>query len=196
VPATLREQAWRNVALPIGAGQTISQPYVVALMTEALGLGGGERVLEIGTGSGYQAAVLAELGAEVISIERNSRLAAAAADRLRELGYGRVAVHAGDGTAGWPAAAPYDRIIVTAAAPRTPPPLRQQLRPDGGRMVIPVGDANEQTVVVVERRGEAFAERRLAPVRFVPLIGRAGWAAPIQENGHRGGEARGTRHEA
>jgi protein-L-isoaspartate(D-aspartate) O-methyltransferase len=195
VPARHRDQAWRNIALPIGAGQTISQPYVVALMSEALALAGGEHVLEVGTGSGYQAAILAELGAVVDSIEQDRRLAAAAAARLHELGYRRVAVHVGDGTLGWPDRAPYDRIIVTAAAPWIPPPLRRQLRPDGGRLVLPVGDAREQTIVVVERQGDSTLEHRLTPVRFVPLIGQAGWAAPIQKNGHRGGEARSATDE-
>ena len=186
VPEENRAEAWANAALPIGAGQTISQPFVVALMTEALALRGPERVLEIGTGSGYQTAILAELAAEVVSVERHAELAAGAERLLRELGYRNVAVHVGDGTAGWADAAPYDRIIVTAAGPRVPPPLLAQLRADGGRMVIPVGEPHDQHLVVVDRDGDQTRETSLGPVRFVPLIGRAGWAARIQENGRHG----------
>ena len=187
VPEAERGEAWANVALPIGAGQTISQPFVVALMTEALALRGPERVLEVGTGSGYQTAILAELAAEVVSVERHPELATEAEPTLRQLGYHNVAIHVGDGTTGWPDAAPYDRIIVTAAGPRVPPPLLAQLHEDGGRLVIPVGEPDDQQLVVVERQGDRTRERRLGPVRFVPLIGRAGWAARIQENGHHGG---------
>ena len=185
VPEASRADAWANVALPIGAGQTISQPFVVALMTAALGLRGGERVLEVGTGSGYQTAILAELAAEVVSVERHAALATGAEALLRELGYRNVAVHVGDGTTGWPEDAPYDRIIVTAGGPRVPPPLLDQLVPAGGRMVIPVGEPHEQHLVAVDRHGDQVQERSLGPVRFVPLIGRAGWAAQIQENGHQ-----------
>ncbi len=187
VPAASRDQAWANVALPIGADQTISQPFIVALMTEALRLTGRERVLEVGTGSGYQTAILAELAAEIVSIERHPALATAAAARLRELGYQNVTVQVGDGTTGWPAQAPYDRIVVTAAAPWVPPPLLAQLSPHGGTIVIPVGERPDQTLIAVERHGKTTRERALAQVRFVPLIGRAGWAARIQENGHGGG---------
>lgn len=190
VPPAVRDRAWENHALPIGDGQTISQPFVVALMTEALDLRGGERVLEIGTGSGYQTAILAELvgGAEerpgtIISIERHAALAAAAGRILDELGYDNVAIHVGDGSTGWPAVAPYDRIIVTAASPRLPQPLLDQLRPDGGRLVIPVGPAEDQYLVAVERDGDRYAEHPLGPVRFVPLIGRAGWPPVMQANG-------------
>ena len=186
VPEAVRPDAWANVALPIGAGQTISQPYVVAIMTAALRLRGPERVLEIGTGSGYQTAILAELAAEVVSVERHASLAAGAAALLRDLGYANVAVHVGDGTTGWAEAAPYDRIIVTAAGPRVPPPLLAQLNPAGGRIVIPVGEPHDQMLVAVERDGEQIHEQPLGPVRFVPLIGRAGWAAQMQENGHHG----------
>jgi protein-L-isoaspartate(D-aspartate) O-methyltransferase len=188
VPAASRAEAWANAALPIGNGQTISQPFVVALMTEALRLTGGERVLEIGTGSGYQTAILADLlpAGEVVSVERHAPLAAGAEALLRELGYRGVAVHVGDGTTGWPGSAPYDRILVAAAGPRVPPPLVAQLR-DGGRIVIPVGEPREQILVAVDRAGEETRETRLGPVRFVPLIGRAGWAAQIGPNGnHRG----------
>jgi len=187
VPGASLPDAWANVALPIGAGQTISQPFVVAVMTEALALQGGERVLEIGTGSGYQTAILAtlvETGA-VVSVERHATLAHGATTRLAELGIANVEIHVGDGTTGWPPGTPYDRIMVTASGPRVPPPLIQQLRPDGGRLVIPIGEPEDQHLVVITRDGDQTTERRLGPVRFVPLIGRAGWAAPIQENGHQ-----------
>jgi protein-L-isoaspartate(D-aspartate) O-methyltransferase len=186
VPEASRGEAWANVALPIGSGQTISQPFVVALMTEALALRGGERVLEVGTGSGYQAAILAELAGEVVSVERHAALAAEAERLLRDLGYANVAVQVGDGTGGWPPRAPYDRILVAAAGPRLPPPLVAQLRPDGGRMVMPVGEPQDQVLVAVDRHGEETREQRLGPVRFVPLIGRAGWAPTIQKNGSHG----------
>jgi protein-L-isoaspartate(D-aspartate) O-methyltransferase len=185
VPAASREQAWANVALPIGAGQTISQPYIVALMTTALGLSGQERVLEIGTGSGYQAAILAELAAEVVTVERHATLAKDAESRLHELGYVNVQVVVGDGTTGWPEGAPYQRIIVTAGAPRVPLPLLAELSQDGGRLIIPVGEADDQVLLVVERHGDRTTEQPLGPVRFVPLIGRAGWVVPTRENGHR-----------
>jgi protein-L-isoaspartate(D-aspartate) O-methyltransferase len=169
VPEKVARQAYADHPLPIGHGQTISQPYVVAFMTEALGLEGDETVLEIGTGSGYQAAVLAEIVARVYSIEIVAPLAQEAAIRLRELGYENVEVRSGDGYAGWPEAAPFDAIIVTAAAPRIPEPLKQQLR-DGGRLILPVGD-DWQELVVVTRRGDRFEEKRVLPVRFVPMTG-------------------------
>jgi len=186
VPPAHRGDAWANVALPIGAGQTISQPFVVALMTAALALRGPERVLEVGTGSGYQTAILAELAAAVVSVERHAELALEATALLGDMGYRTVAIHVGDGTTGWPEAAPYDRIIVTAAAPRVPPPLLAQLNPAGGRLVIPVGESRDQMLLAIERDGEDIREQPLGPVRFVPLIGRAGWAAQMQENGHHG----------
>ncbi len=170
VPAASRAEAYADHPLPIGHGQTISQPYIVAFMTEAIGLKGGESVLEVGTGSGYQAAVLAELASQVYSIEIVAPLAAEARERLTRLGYGLVQVRAGDGYAGWPEDAPFDAILVTAAAPRIPEPLKQQLK-EGGRLVIPVGD-ELQELVVVTRRGERFEERRVLPVRFVPMTGR------------------------
>jgi protein-L-isoaspartate(D-aspartate) O-methyltransferase len=186
VPRASLADAWANIALPIGERQTISQPYVVALMTEALHLDGSERVLEIGTGSGYQTAILAELAGEVISIERLASLAEGARALLTELGYGNVTIHVGDGTTGWADAAPYDRIIVTAAAPRVPPPLLVQLSPRGGLLVIPVGEPHDQYLIAVTRDGDRIRQRSLGPVRFVPLVGRAGWAAQFQENGHHG----------
>jgi protein-L-isoaspartate(D-aspartate) O-methyltransferase len=183
IPESLRHEAWSNVALPIGAGQTISQPYIVALMTQSLELTGTERVLEVGTGSGYQAAILSELAAEVISLERQPTLAASAERRLRELGYDSIEVHVADGSAGWPESSPYDRIIVTAAAPRLPLALRDQLSPNGGRLVVPVGNTSEQSLVAIERNGDQFTQTPLGPVRFVPLIGRAGFAPRGTENG-------------
>ncbi len=175
VAEELRAEAWTNGALPIGAGQTISQPYVVALMTAALGPRPTDRILEIGTGSGYQTAVLAELAGAVVSIERHAALATAAAALLDALGYRNVAVHIGDGTVGWPDSAPYDAIIVTAAAPKVPVSLLDQLSPEGGRLVIPVGALRDQDLYRIERHGERIQERLLGPVRFVPLIGHAGW---------------------
>jgi protein-L-isoaspartate(D-aspartate) O-methyltransferase len=170
VPAALAAQAYDDHPLPIGHGQTISQPYIVAFMTEALGLRGGESVLEVGTGSGYQAAVLAEIAARVHTIEIVAPLAEEAAALLKRLVYTNVEVRAGDGYQGWPEAAPFDAIMVTAAAPRIPEPLRQQLK-DGGRLILPVGD-EWQELVVVTRRGDRFEEKRVLPVRFVPMTGR------------------------
>jgi len=169
VPPALASQAYADYPLPIGHAQTISQPYIVAFMTEALGLEGGEKVLEVGTGSGYQAAVLAEIAAKVYTIEIVPELAEEARQRLARLGYDNVEVRAGDGYVGWPEAAPFDGILVTAAAPRVPQPLKEQLR-DGGRLVLPVGD-EYQELVVITRRGDAFEERRVLSVRFVPMTG-------------------------
>ncbi len=139
-------------------------------MTEALKLRGGETVLEVGTGSGYQAAVLAEIASRVYTIEIVTALADEARERLQRLGYGRVSVRAGDGYAGWPEAAPFDAIIVTAAAPRVPEPLKAQLK-DGGRLILPVGE-DEQELIVVKRRGDTFEESRVLGVRFVPMTGK------------------------
>jgi protein-L-isoaspartate(D-aspartate) O-methyltransferase len=170
VPQAAVAEAYEDHPLPIGHGQTISQPYIVAFMTEALRLQGGETVLEVGTGSGYQAAVLAKIAARVHTIEIVEPLAAEARERLARLGYSNVEVRAGDGYLGWPEAAPFDGIMVTAAAPRIPEPLKAQLK-EGGRLVIPVGD-EFQELVVVTRRGDAFEERRVLPVRFVPMTGK------------------------
>jgi protein-L-isoaspartate(D-aspartate) O-methyltransferase len=170
VPAAVRRLAYRSEPVPIGHGQTISQPYIVAVMTHLLQVAPGQRILEVGTGSGYQAAVLAAMGAEVRSIEIVEPLAREAADRLRTLGYDKVIVRAGDGYAGWPEAAPFDRIIVTAGAPHLPQPLVDQLKP-GGRMVIPIAagrDGEELILVTKDRRGRV-RKRALLPVRFVPL---------------------------
>lgn len=173
VPASLRASAYENRPLPIGHGQTISQPYIVAVMTGLLKVGAGATVLEIGTGSGYQAAILAELGAEVASIEIVEPLAVEATARLRRLGYARIAVRVGDGYHGWPERAPFDAIIVTAAAGHVPPPLVRQLKP-GGRMVIPVGAPFQtQQLMLVEKRADGtLSTRQLMAVRFVPLTGR------------------------
>jgi protein-L-isoaspartate(D-aspartate) O-methyltransferase len=180
VAAADQHRAYANVALPIGEGQTISQPYVVALMTQALALQPTERVLEIGTGSGYQAAVLAHLAASVISIERVPALADAARVRLAALGLANIEIHVGDGTLGWPVAAPYDAIVVTAAAPSVPPALVDQLDPGHGRLVIPVGDAEAQNLLLLQMRRGRRQARNLGPVRFVPLLGAHGWR---HENG-------------
>jgi len=170
VPSAQVGAAYEDHPLPIGHGQTISQPYIVAFMTEALGLRGGETVLEVGTGSGYQAAVLARIASRVYSMEIVEPLAAEARERLSRLQYPNVEVRAGDGYLGWPDAAPFDGIMVTAAAPRIPEPLKEQLK-DGGRLVIPVGD-ELQELVVVTRRGAVFEESRVLPVRFVPMTGK------------------------
>jgi protein-L-isoaspartate(D-aspartate) O-methyltransferase len=169
VPADVRGSSYEDHPLPIGHEQTISQPYIVAFMTEALGLKGGETVLEVGTGSGYQAAVLAEIAARVYTIEIVEPLATRARADLARLGYRNVEVRAGDGYKGWPEAAPFDAIIVTAAAPTIPAPLKEQLK-DGGRLVIPVGE-DDQRLMVLTRRGTQFEERVLLPVRFVPMTG-------------------------
>jgi protein-L-isoaspartate(D-aspartate) O-methyltransferase len=175
VPGWRRELAYEDGALPIAAGQTISQPYVVARMTELLAPHEGDRILEIGTGSGYQAAVLALLGAKVVSYERHAELADTARRVLRELGLDdKVDVRVGDGSAGDPGGELYDGILVTAAAPRIPDGLREQLA-DGGRLVIPVGPRDHQLLVVVERRGNDWFERSDGPVVFVPLVGEGGY---------------------
>lgn len=170
VPEDLRREAYADHPLPIGEGQTISQPYIVGLMSELLEVGAGDRVLEIGTGSGYQAAVLAAMGCEVFTIEIRSSLAAQAEARLARLGYTGVHVRAGDGYAGWPEAGPFDGIIVTAAPERIPEPLLQQLAV-GGKLVIPVG-AYYQQLKVVTREAQGFSEKDVLPVRFVPMTGK------------------------
>ena len=175
VPGWRRELAYEDGALPIAAGQTISQPYVVARMTELLAPRPGDRILEIGTGSGYQTAVLGRLGARVVSYERQPELAATARERLRELGFGdEIEVRLGDGSAGDPTGELYDGILVTAAAPRIPDGLREQLV-DGGRLVIPVGPRDHQQLLLVERHGNEWRERSDGPVVFVPLVGEGGY---------------------
>jgi protein-L-isoaspartate(D-aspartate) O-methyltransferase len=166
-----RERAYTDRPLPIGHGQTISQPYIVAVMSELAEVGPGDKVLEVGTGSGYQAAVLAELAAEVYSIEIVAPLAARAADTLERLGYGRVHLRTGDGFRGWPEAAPFDAIVVTAAPERVPPPLLEQLAP-GGKLVIPVGESFQQ-LEVHTRTATGIEVRKVFPVRFVPMTGEA-----------------------
>jgi len=169
---------YADEALPLPAGQTISQPFIVALMTDAARPARGwkgVRVLEIGTGSGYQAAILAELGAEVVSVERHAELSHSAGRRLADAGYDDVQLVVGDGTRGWPAGAPYDAVIVTAAGPSVPKPLLDQLSPEGGRLVMPVGSRVHQELTVVERRGDEFIRSGRDPVVFVPLIGEHGF---------------------
>jgi protein-L-isoaspartate(D-aspartate) O-methyltransferase len=165
--------------LPIGSGQTISQPYIVAAMTAALHLHPHHRVLEIGTGCGYQAAVLSQLAKEVFTIERQPELASAASERLSQLGYSNVHVHCGDGTLGLPDFAPFDATLVAAAAPTVPKPLLAQLS-EGGRIIIPVGDAENQELQLIEKRAQSFATRTLEGCRFVPLVGFHGWQKPPQ----------------
>jgi protein-L-isoaspartate(D-aspartate) O-methyltransferase len=175
VPAGQRLRAYDDGALPIGCDQTISQPFVVAAMCQLLGLDGDERVLEVGTGSGYAAAVLAELAAEVVSIERVEPLAERAREALAEAGYAQVDVRIGDGSLGAPDRAPFDAIAVAAAAPGIPDSLYQQLR-EGGRMVLPRGSRASQRLVLVVRTPEGPAERASIPVRFVPLLGTEGFS--------------------
>ena len=164
--------------LPIGAGQTVSQPFMVAWMIEAAGVGPGDAVLEVGTGSGYAAAVLAQVAASVHSIERLEPLTRAARERLDALGYRGIHLRSGDGTLGWPEAAPFDAILVAAAGPEVPPPLKQQLRV-GGRLLMPLdlaGGAGQQLLRVLRRGEDEFEQEVLGGVAFVPLIGRHGWA--------------------
>ena len=174
LPEAIRGMAYSDSALPLGEGQTMSQPYMVALMTELLGLKGPERVLEIGTGSGYQAAVLAELCEKVYTVERIKTLADKTRVQLDRLGYKRVAIKIYDGTYGWKEMAPFDAIIVTAGSPDIPAPLVEQLK-EGGRMVIPVGDRYGQQLITVVRTAEGMVTSRSIPCVFVPLIGNHGW---------------------
>ena len=169
VPEKYLDSAYSDQPLPIGEGQTISQPYIVALMTELLELKGNEKVLEIGTGSGYQAAILAELAKEVYSVEIVEPLASMAKKRLSELGYQNVTVKAGDGYLGWPEAAPFDGIIVTAAPDHIPKPLIEQLK-EGGRMVVPVGTHTQELIKIVKRSGK-METTNVIPVVFVPMTG-------------------------
>src|SRR5579863_5599989 len=175
VPSEFRNDAYADKPLPIGEGQTISQPYMVAPMTEALDLTGAERVLEIGTGSGYQAAVLSLLASQVITVENHTSLALAAQKRLTSLGYANVHVHNGDGSAGFIDAAPYDAILVTAGAPEIPRVFASQLR-EGGRVVIPVGDRDNQELVCARMENGELKSRVLFPCKFVLLLGRYGWS--------------------
>ncbi len=174
VPRSERWGAYEDAPLPIGQGQTISQPYMVGRMTELLALTPRSTVLEVGTGSGYQAAVLGELAAEVWTIERHETLAAHARTLLEELGYANVHVVVGDGSVGLVEQAPFDGIVVTAAAPEVPEALRRQLA-DGGRLVIPVGDGWMQSLMLVQRSGQHYRESTVLGCRFVPLIGEGGY---------------------
>lgn len=162
-------EAYADAALPIACGQTISQPYIVGMMSEALDLSGNERVLEIGTGSGYQTAILAELAGEVYSIERHAELSRAAGERLSALGYQNVRLHIGDGSLGWPEAAPFDRIIITAAGRECPPALWEQLA-EGGLLIGPFGSSEEQTMMTIRKRNGQAVVTHSIPCRFVPLV--------------------------
>lgn len=174
VPAEYRLSAYEDGPLPIGFGQTISQPYIVALMTNLLQLRGDERVLEVGTGSGYQAAILGRLAREVHTVELLPELAERAAKLLEDLGVDNVHIHVGDGSLGWPESAPYAGILVAAAAPKVPQALLDQLS-DGGRLVVPVGGRGLQELEVWERKGDRYETSNLLSVAFVPLRGKQGW---------------------
>lgn len=175
VPTGLRHRAYEDTALPIGNGQTISQPWVHARYLELLQLTGKERVLEIGTGSGYQTVLLAHLAAQVFSIERIPALLQQARDAIQRTGVRNVSLLLGDGTIGWREYAPYDAILVGAGAPGLPQPLVDQLG-EGGRLIVPVGDREEQKLIVVERKNGKIETHEVAPVRFVPLVGSHGWS--------------------
>jgi protein-L-isoaspartate(D-aspartate) O-methyltransferase len=170
VPEAERERAYGDQALPIGKGQTISQPYIVALMTSLLGVGRGSKVLEVGTGSGYHAAVVSRVAGQVYTMEIVPALAEQARQTLARLGYDNVHVRAGDGYQGWPEAAPFDAVLLTAAPPRVPLPLLQQLKP-GGRMVVPVGEFWQDLLVLTKRADGLVETRKVLPVRFVPMTG-------------------------
>jgi len=174
VPSSLIKAAYDDRPLPLGDAETISQPYIVAAMTEAARVQPGDKALEVGTGSGYQAAILAYLGARVYSVERNAALAETARERLARLGYDGVEVMVGDGSEGYPAAAPYAVIIVTAAAPAVPSALLEQLAEEG-RLVIPVGDLRRQDLLLNVKQAGEVKTRILDPCQFVPLVGKAGW---------------------
>ena len=174
VPPEFVDSAYDDKPLPIGISETISQPYIVAAMSEAAQIRPGDKVLEVGAGSGYQAAILSHLGARVTAIERNPELAMEARERLRRLGYANVEVVVGDGSEGFPQESPFQAIVVTAAAPSLPEQLLDQLD-DGGRMVIPVGDRRRQELLLILKCGGETATRELGPCQFVPLIGKAAW---------------------
>jgi protein-L-isoaspartate(D-aspartate) O-methyltransferase len=180
VPAEFVSRAYSDEPLPIGEGQTISQPFMVAAMAEALALQGHERVLEIGGGSGYQAAVLSQLALEVIAIEARPALAAAATDRIERLAYRNVSLKIGDGSAGWPSCAPYEAILVTAAAPSVPQPLLDQLV-EGGTLVIPVGEDEHQELLRLAKKDGGITRQSLYACRFVPLVGRYGQREDTRE---------------
>lgn len=171
IPEYLRQSAYSDFPLPIGDGQTISQPYIVALMTESLRLVGDEKILEIGTGSGYQTAILAELAKEVYSIERFESLAKRAQTTLKAIGYANIKIRVGDGSLGWPEEAPFDRIIITAATPRVPLPLSDQLK-ENGKLILPLGESFSQVLTLVEKRGAKLESTDICGCVFVPLIGK------------------------
>jgi len=177
VSQDVRAHAYDDLPLPIGSGQTISQPYIVAAMTAALHLLPSDRVLEIGTGCGYHAAVLSRLAKEVFTIERRPELASSASAKLSQLGYLNAHVHCGDGTLGLPELAPFDAILVAAAAPAVPKPLLAQLA-EGGRIILPVGGSEHQELQLIEKRGDTFPTKMLEGCRFVPLLGHHGWQEP------------------
>lgn len=174
VPTGMRHRAYEDSALPIGNGQTISQPSTHARYLEQLALTGNERVLEIGTGSGYQTVLLSHLASQVFSIERVGTLVTKARDAIRAAGATNVSLLSGDGTLGWREYAPYDAILVTAGSPAVPAPLAEQLA-EGGRLLIPIGDRDEQILVLFTKRGEELERRDIGAARFVPLIGKYGW---------------------
>jgi|SRR5581483_3158061 len=176
LPEDKRDQAWFDGPVPIGHDSTISQPYIVALMTQLLDLQGTEKVLEVGTGSGYQAAILSKLAKKVYSIDLKPELTAEAKDRAKKLGLDNVIFLSGDGSAGYPEAAPYDAIVVTAGSPKIPQPLIAQLKL-GGKMAIPVGDERSQNLLLVVRREKDIETHSVDAVRFVPLLGRYAWRA-------------------
>lgn len=176
VPDNLKNSAYADFPIPIGENQTISQPYIVALMTESLDPKKSERVLEIGTGSGYQTAILAELAGEVYSVERFTGLGKKAEELLTRLGYSNVKIEIGDGTLGWPEYAPFDKIIITAASPQIPPPLAEQLK-EGGKIVLPVGEGLSQTLTVAEKKDNKLQKTDICACVFVPLVGKHGQEA-------------------
>jgi len=182
-----RHQAYEDHPIAIGNDQTISQPYMVAIMTQCLAIGGWENVLEIGTGSGYQTAILAEITQTVYTIERFKGLSQGAGKALTDLGYTNIIYGVGDGTLGWLDHSPFDRIIVTAGAPSVPEPLRNQLA-DGGLLVIPVGPAESQKLMVVSRDGDSFEENEICSCKFVKLIGQEGWPVSPPEHGGNGAQ--------
>lgn len=174
VPTGIRHRAYEDMPLPIGNGQTISQPYIHAHYLQLLTLKGTEKVLEIGTGTGYQTALLSHLVSQVFSVERIAALSEQAKANMQKLGIGNVSLKVGDGTLGWTAYAPFDAILVSAGSPSLPQPLVDQLA-DGGRLLVPIGDRETQHLMLLTRRGERVEKREVAPVRFVPLIGTHGW---------------------
>lgn len=175
IPESLRNNAYADFPLPIGEGQTISQPYIVALMTENLDLSGNEKVLEIGTGSGYQTAILAELSREVYSIERFETLGQRAQSLLIELGYKNIKIKVGDGTLGWQEEAPFDRIIITASSPKIPEPLVEQLA-DKGKLILPLGESFSQVLTLIEKKDGKLKSSDICGCVFVPLVGKYGWS--------------------